>query len=304
MEQPFDVFLAHNTEDKPQVRKIAEKLRQRKLKPWLDEEQIPPGRPFQDVIQKAIQSVKSAAIFIGPTRLGKWQIMELRSLMAKLVDTDIPVIPVLLPQVQGIPDDLDFLKQLNWVSFANGLDDTKALENLVWGITQEKPITQVQADNLASERGIDYTRLRDLLAAKNWKEADLETYRVMIQAVGKKDGDWFESDELLNFPYTDLRTIDRLWVEYSNGHFGFSVQKEIYLSVGGKADGKYYEKAWEKFGDRVGWRVGEDWNYYSVIFDTSSPRGHLPELLLCSGYFGVSEEIRGRWRGLFSRRDL
>jgi hypothetical protein len=56
----------------------------------------------------------------------------------------------------------------------------------------------------------------------------------------------FELKQLLNFPCTDLRTIDGLWVKYSNGHFGFSVQKEIYLSVGGKADGKYYSKAWEK----------------------------------------------------------
>ncbi|WP_442950015.1 GUN4 domain-containing protein [Nostoc sp.] len=67
----------------------------------------------------------------------------------------------------------------------------------------------------------------------------------MALVPGKKDGDWFTSDELLNFPCTDLRTIDRLWVKYSNGHLGFSVHKEIYLSksVGGKADGKYYKEA-------------------------------------------------------------
>ncbi len=46
-----------------------------------------------------------------------------------------------------------------------------------------------EEDDLSSEKGIDYTKLRDLLAAKNWKEADTETYRVMIQAVGKEDGD-------------------------------------------------------------------------------------------------------------------
>ncbi|BDI18217.1 hypothetical protein ANSO36C_40190 [Nostoc cf. commune SO-36] len=137
-------------------------------------------------------------------------------------------------------------------------------------------------DDLFSEKGINYTRLRDLLAAKNWEEADQETYRVMIQAVGKKDGDYFVSNELLNFPCTDLRTIDRLWVEYSNRQFGFSVQKKIYLSVGGKADGKFYEKAWEKFGDRVGWRVKINWisyeciRYSDVNFDTSSPEGTPP----------------------------
>jgi hypothetical protein len=147
-----------------------------------------------------------------------------------------------------------------------------------------------------SETGIDYTRLRDLLAAENWKEADVETYRVMIKAVGKKEGDYFRADELLNFPCTDLRTIDRLWVKYSNGHFGFSVQKEIYLSVGGKADGKYDEQAFNKLGDRVGWRrEGDDWiEEEDVTFDTSSPSGHLPM---------ADDECRGgsEWVVFFSR---
>ncbi|MGI2907361.1 caspase, EACC1-associated type [Tolypothrix sp. VBCCA 56010] len=153
-------------------------------------------------------------------------------------------------------------------------------------------------DELPSEKGVDYKKLRDLLKAGNWKEADYETYLVMlqavgkkendyfkpyetflvmIQAVGKKENDYFKPDELLNFPCTDLRTIDRLWVKYSNGRFGFSVQKEIYLSCGGKADGKYYEEAWNKFGDRVFWKVDNNWiDYNDVTFSTSAPVGHLP----------------------------
>ncbi|MBD0264439.1 MAG: GUN4 domain-containing protein, partial [Tolypothrix sp. Co-bin9] len=104
-------------------------------------------------------------------------------------------------------------------------------------------------DDLSSEKGVDYTKLRDLLKAGNWKEADYETYLVMLQAVGKKENDYFGQDKLLNFPCTDLRTIDRLWVKYTDGPFGFSVQKEIYLSCGGKDDGEYYEEAWDKLGD-------------------------------------------------------
>jgi hypothetical protein len=114
------------------------------------------------------------------------------------------------------------------------------------------------------------------LKAGNWKEADYETYLVMIQALGKKENDYLEYDELLNFPCTDLRTIDRLWVKYSNGRFGFSVQKEIYLSCGGKADGEYYEEAWDKFGDRVGWKVENSWILLDVTFSTLAPEGHLP----------------------------
>jgi hypothetical protein len=164
--------------------------------------------------------------------------------------------------------------------------------------TDETLITppQPEPDDLSSEKGVDYTKLRDLLAAGNWKDADYETYLVMLQAVGRKENDWIRDSELLNFPCTDLRTIDRLWVKYSKRHFGFSVQKEIYLSVGGKPDGKYDEEAWKKFGDRIGWRVESSlWIYTeNVTFDTSAPRGHLP----CqTGWWleGVAEE------SLFSR---
>jgi hypothetical protein len=62
------------------------------------------------------------------------------------------------------------------------------------------------------------------------------------------------------------------------GRFSFSVQKQIYMSVGGKADGQYYEEAWELFGDRVGWKIDNNWidSLNNIKFDTSAPEGHLP----------------------------
>ena len=156
-------------------------------------------------------------------------------------------------------------------------------------------------DDLSSERGVDYTKLRDLLKAGNWKEADYETYLVMIQAVGKKENDYFTSEELLNFPCTDLRTIDRLWVKYSKGRFGFSVQKEIYLSCGGKTDGEYYKEAWDKFGVSVGWKVENNWITYSdVTFSTLAPKGHLPDCALGWVIRYSSRELDSWWC-LFSR---
>ena len=62
----FDVFLAHNTRHKRQVERLTELLKQRGLNPWVDIEQIPPGRFHQDVIQQAIPKVKAAAVIIGP----------------------------------------------------------------------------------------------------------------------------------------------------------------------------------------------------------------------------------------------
>jgi WD40 repeat protein len=131
----FDVFLAHNNKDKQEVRIIAEKLKERGLKPWFDDEQIPPGRFFQDKIQEAIPRLKSAAIFIGPHGLGNYQAMENRALIQRHLDNnEFPVIPVLLPGVEEIPKELEFLRQFDHVSFSNGMDDEQALDQLVWGI--------------------------------------------------------------------------------------------------------------------------------------------------------------------------
>jgi hypothetical protein len=146
-EQLFDVFLAYNSVDKPQVKEISNKLRERGLKPWLDEEQIPHGMLFHD---EMIPLIKSAAIIIGTQRLGKWQIMELRSLITKFVDRKIPVIPVLLPGVDNIPRDLLFLQELNWVKFEQ-IDDSTAFYRLEWGITQVKPDLHPKTVQLTAE---------------------------------------------------------------------------------------------------------------------------------------------------------
>ncbi len=135
----FDVFLAHNSQAKPAVRAISEALKRRGLKPWLDEEQIPPGRWFQKIIQAAISKAGCAAIFIGPEGLGKWQELELRAFVSQCVEADIPVIPVLLPGVEQIPPELPFLKELNWVSFGEKIDEAEALDKLEWGITGKRP---------------------------------------------------------------------------------------------------------------------------------------------------------------------
>jgi hypothetical protein len=115
-------------------------------------------------------------------------------------------------------------------------------------------------DDLASEKGINYTPLRDLLAAGNWREADQETYRVMIRAVGKNEGDWFTVDELSNFPCVDLKTIDSLWVNYSNGHFGFSIQKKIWQACGSPTSSG---EAWNRFCVKVGWQNQQATDYVS-----------------------------------------
>jgi len=135
----FDVFMAHNSEDKQQVIALSEILKGRGLNPWLDIEQIPPGRWFQDVIQQVIPKVKSAVVIVGKKGMGKWQMVELRSFLSQCVEKDMPVIPVLLPGISESPSELLFLKEADWVRFIDSIDEPEALDNLVWGITGERP---------------------------------------------------------------------------------------------------------------------------------------------------------------------
>ncbi|MEM7770675.1 MAG: GUN4 domain-containing protein [Cyanobacteria bacterium P01_A01_bin.37] len=174
----------------------------------------------------------------------------------------------------------------------------------------EQPILDAAfEDKLPSEKGIDYRRLRDLLKAQNFKDADQETYLRMLEAVGREDGNYFRPDDLRNFPCTDLKTIDRLWVKYSDGKFGFSVQKEIYVQCGAKLNGKYPgDKIFEEFCDRTGWRVNQQYiGLDRKTFSTSAPCGHLPSMQMsvavCVGFGGVL--VGGLvWGFLFSHRDL
>lgn len=127
------------------------------------------------------------------------------------------------------------------------------------------PTVAPSAVQLKSARGVDYTRLRDLLAAGKWQEADEETAKVMVKAAKREKEGWLDENSINNFPCDDLRTIDQLWVKYSHGRFGFSVQKKIWLEVGGKVD---FETE-RKLDDRVGW-----WKGYKDC--NAAPVGYFP----------------------------
>lgn len=134
-------------------------------------------------------------------------------------------------------------------------------------------------DDLSSDRDVDYTRLRDLLKAGQWKEADGETAERMFEVMGRQEQGRLELEDIQNFPCTDLRTIDQLWVKYSKGQFGFSVQKKIWQQCGKPRENNFN---WEEFGKAVGWRSSnglskDEWiAYIELTFGTSAPVGHLP----------------------------
>ncbi len=131
---------------------------------------------------------------------------------------------------------------------------------------------------LDSEQGIDYTALQQLLVKQDFEAADRLTLRHLCELSGPTalQRNWLYFTEVDKFPIPDLQTINRLWLVHSEGKFSFSVQREIWLSLG---------KNWESFWPKIGWKSGNTWTRYpgGFTWNLSAPRGHLP----------LSNQLRG-----------
>ncbi len=131
----FDVFLCHYWEDKPAVRDLARRLRQRGLRPWLDENELRPGLPWQRALEKQIENIPAAMVIVGP-KVGPWQDQELEAFIRQFVRRNCPVIPVLLPGAERPPLPI-FLEAMTWVDLASTERDP--IDLIEWGVTGRRP---------------------------------------------------------------------------------------------------------------------------------------------------------------------
>lgn len=133
----FDVFLCHNSQDKPEVIEIANRLKEKGIKPWLDRWELRPGLSWQKLLEEQIEQIHSVAVFVGKNGIGPWQERELRAFLDEFVSRGCPVIPVLLPDAPQKPELPIFLKEMMWVDFRQS--DPEPLSQLIWGITGINP---------------------------------------------------------------------------------------------------------------------------------------------------------------------
>jgi myosin heavy subunit len=115
--------------------------------------------------------------------------------------------------------------------------------------------------------GMDYRKLQQLLSAQNWKDADKETYFLMLKISERENVCWLDDGDIRKFPRYDLHIINQLWVKYSDGKFGFSIQKQILQNH-------------KQFTARCGWTENLAKNelikYEDYNFTLDANRGHLP----------------------------
>ena len=111
----YDVFLSHNSDDKPAVEEIAKKLLSVGLRPWLDKWDLAPGDSIRKKLEWAIENIDCAALCFGPHDTGNWHIMEIDSYIAKWATGDARMVPVILPGVSTTPEIPLFVQQTLWV---------------------------------------------------------------------------------------------------------------------------------------------------------------------------------------------
>jgi GUN4-like/ARM-like repeat domain, GUN4-N terminal len=131
---------------------------------------------------------------------------------------------------------------------------------------------------LQSQTGVDYTVLQKLLAQQEFQAADKLTAEKLCELAGVDaiQRKWIYFTEIQRLPQIDLQTIDALWKIHSQGNFGFSIQREMWLGMG---------KNWDKLWVKIGWKNGNNWTRYPGAFtwNLTAPKGHLP----------LSNQLRG-----------
>lgn len=174
----------------------------------------------------------------------------------------------LYEQIQAIQRELQEEKQ----DFTDVKEKVYRVQELV--ILIGKRVSQLSDEILfvSKTSGTNYKKLNTLLQEGQWKKADLETRKIMLKIVGREKEGSFKNEHISKLPCEDLRIINRLWREYSNENFGFTVQQSIWYECG---------KDWSRWGDKVGWRRNGEWiikdeGYDGFTFDINAPRGHLP----------------------------
>jgi len=142
----YDVFLCHNSKDKRAVDKIRELLQSRKITCFIDKHSLESFQDFEKQLEEAISQARSAAIFLGKSGWGSYQLKEIDLFTKKL--TEYPNYRMGLVRLPGCPDDISIylkgklsgIKAYHWVDFYQ--EDVDPIEKLIEGILGKQKISR------------------------------------------------------------------------------------------------------------------------------------------------------------------
>jgi WD40 repeat protein len=131
----FDVFLSHNSREKPVVERLAGKLKRAGLEPWLDAWCLTPGGRWQEELATGLRDSAACAVFIGPHDAGDWEREEVGLALDRAAkNRGFRVFLVLLP---GVTEPFDptalspFLSTRTWVDLRQGVEGSSSFQAFV-----------------------------------------------------------------------------------------------------------------------------------------------------------------------------
>jgi WD40 repeat protein/energy-coupling factor transporter ATP-binding protein EcfA2 len=157
----FDVFLSHNSREKPVVERLARRLRDAGLEPWLDAWCLTQGGRWQDELAGGLRASRACAVFIGPNDAGDWEREEVGvALDWAAKHRGFRVFLVLLP---GVAEPFDagalspFLSTRTWVDLRGGVESPRAVQaliNAIKGVPLDPPPRVEPDDAVCPYRGL------------------------------------------------------------------------------------------------------------------------------------------------------
>jgi len=111
----YDVFLSHNSQDKPRVRGLAEELRAAGLRVWLDEWVIKPGDDIYLAIERGLEAARVQVLCLSSAALGsEWMTLERSTVLFRdPTNAGRRFIPLLLADCE-LPDALRRYKYVDY----------------------------------------------------------------------------------------------------------------------------------------------------------------------------------------------
>ena len=170
------------------------------------------------------------------------------------------------------------------ISSVDALQQLEINKKLTGSINRDSSpkIINLNQDNLIykgefrSSGDANYSELEEALKLQEWIKADEITTNLMLKVMKREKAGWLNSEHIKSFPCEDLQTIDQLWVHYSDGKFGFTIQKDLWLKCGGEIDNPNSD-IFKKFATKVGWYNKDSWRTYTEFLnDTNNAQNALP----------------------------
>ena len=102
MPQPR-VFISYNSKDRALALPLVEALKARGIEPWIDQEQLPPGKTWLPLLEQGLTDCTAVVVLLGPNGIGPVQQEEVSAALGQARREGKPVIPVLLTDAAPTP---------------------------------------------------------------------------------------------------------------------------------------------------------------------------------------------------------